>query len=302
MKVKLERIPHGSRTKCRVIGSVLAVLAILLIGQPAVGSAGMVLQEKTELVGGPAKQGRGPEGSQTRESTTYLQGKRIRTETEGRVWVLDFEKGLLVTINTTAKTYTEMSLDDLKEAQEQAIKWMDTLRAQMEERMKAMPPEQKAAMQKKLDSLPQGMSGDAKPVKITVKATGEEKKINGYPCKAYDVYEDGELTTQYWLAPSIATEVFDAYQRQLSKWLEGMGPLGVNRLQEWEHIQGKGFPIKVTRLKPIAGKVVFNREILKVEEKSLSESLFQPPKDYTRTEAPAFPKPGAQPGKMPKPK
>ena len=82
----------------------------------------------------------------------------------------------------------------------------------------------------------------------------------------------------------------------------GMGPLGVNRLREWEHIQGKGFPIKVTRLKPVAGKVVFNREIVKVEEKSLSESLFEPPKDYTRAEAPAFPKPGAQPGKMPKPK
>ena len=302
MKTKLERIPHRSRAKCRIIRSVLAIVAILLIGLPTVGSAGMVLQEKTELVGGPPTKGQGPEGSRTRESITYLQGKKIRTETEGRIWVLDFEKGLLLTISTAAKTYTEMSLVDLKEAQKQAIKWMDTLRAQMEERMKAMPPEQKAAMQKKLDSLPQGMSGDEKPVKITVKATGEQKKINGYPCKAYDVYEDGEVTTQYWLATSISTEVFDAYQRELSKWLEGMGPLGVNRLQEWEHIQGKGFPIKVTRLKPIAGKAVFNREIIKVEEKSLSESLFQPPKDYTRTEAPAFPKPGAQPGKMPKPK
>lgn len=302
MKRELERVPHRSRAKCRVIRSVLAIAAILLIGLPTVGSAGMVLQEKTELVGGPPTKGQGQEGSRIRESITYLQGKKIRTETEGRIWVLDFEKGLLLTISTAAKTYTEMSLADLKEAQKQAIQWMDTLRAQMEERMKAMPPEQKAAMQKKLDSLPQGMSADEKPVKITVKATGEQKKINGYSCKAYDVYEDGEVTTQYWLAASISTEVFDAYQRELSKWLEGMGPLGVNRLQEWEHIQGKGFPIKVIRLKPIAGKVVFNREILKVEEKSLSESLFQPPKDYTRTEAPAFPKPGAQPGKMPKPK
>jgi hypothetical protein len=278
------------------------VVAILLIAQPTVGLAGMVLQEKTELVGGPRTQGQGAAGARTRESTTYLEGKKIRTETEGRIWVLDFEKGLLLTINTAAKTYTEMSLDDLKEAQKQAMQWMDNLREQMEQSMKEMPPEQKAAMQKKLDSLPQGMSGDEKPAKIKVKATGEEKKINGYSCKAYDVYEDGAVTTRYWLTSSVSTEVFDTYQKELSKWLEGMGPLGVNRLREWEHIQGKGFPIKVTRLKPIAGKVVFNREIVKVEEKSLSEDLFQPPKDYTRTEAPAFPKPGAQPGKMPKPK
>jgi hypothetical protein len=80
-----------------------------------------------------------------------------------------------------------------------------------------------------------------------------------------------------------------------------MGPLGANRLREWEHIRDKGFPIKVTRVKPIAGKVSFNREILKVEEKSLDASLFQPPKDYKRTEAPAIPKLGAKPGQMPPP-
>jgi hypothetical protein len=302
MKTKLEGLSHHLGANRRVMRSVLAVVAILLIVQPTVGSAGMVLQEKTELVGAPQAQGLGPEGSQTRESTTYLQGKKIRTETEGRIWVLDFEKGLLVTINTAAKTYTEISLNDLREAQKQAMQWMETLRAQMEEKMKSMPPEQKAAMQKKLDYMPQGMLRDEKPAKITVKATGEKKKINGYSCEAYDVYEDGDPTTRYWLASSISTEDFDLYQKELSKWLEGIGPIGVNRLQEWDHIQGKGFPIKVMRLKPITGKVAFNREILKIEEKSLSESLFQPPKDYKRTEAPVFPRPGAQPGKIPKPK
>jgi hypothetical protein len=281
---------------------VLAVVAILLIVQPTVLSAGTVLQEKTELLGGPPVPGQRPEATRTSESTTYLQGKKIRTETEGRIWVLDFEKGLLITINTAAKTYTEISLNDLREAQKQAIEWMETLRAQMEERMKAMPPEQKAAMQKKLDYMPQGMFRSEESAKITVKATGEKKKINGYSCEAYDVYEDGELATRYWLASSISSEDFDVYQKELSKWLEGIGPIGVNRLQEWDHIRGKGFPIKVKRLKPIAGKMAFNREILKIEKKSLSESLFQPPKDYKRTEAPAFPGLGAQPGKMPKPK
>ena len=90
-----------------------------------------------------------------------------------------------------------------------------------------------------------------------------------------------------------------AYQKELSEWLEGMGPLGANRLREWEYIRDKGFPIKVTRVKPVAGKVSFDREILKVEEKSLAESLFVPPKDYKRTEAPALPNFGAKPGTMP---
>lgn len=278
---------------------ILPVFVILIALHPSVGSADMVLSERTSLVGAPSVQGQTAASQKTRESTTYLQGKRIRTETEGHIWVLDFEKGMLITINPTAKTYTEMSLKDLKEAQKQAMEWMSGLRAQMEEKMKTMPPESKAAMQKKLDSIPAEMFGEEKPAKITVKATGKKETINGFACNEYEVYEDGNLATQYWLAPSVSTKAFDEYQKELSEWLEGMGPLGANRLREWEHIRDHGFPIKVTRVKPIVGKVSFDREILGVEEKSLDDSIFQPPKDYKRTEAPTLPKFGAKPGKMP---
>jgi hypothetical protein len=176
---------------------------------------------------------------------------------------------------------------------------MNGLRKQMEERMKTMPPESREAMQKKLDSLPAGWFGEEKPAKLTVKPTGKKEDVNGFPCTVYEVYEDGTLTTRYWLAPSVSTQASDTYQKELSEWLEGMGPLGANRLREWEYVREKGFPIKVARVKPIAGKISFNREVLRVEEKSLSEDLFRPPKGYKRTEAPAIPKFGAKPGKMP---
>lgn len=300
--MRRDRIPCCFRARVCTALWAIALVVIILIAQPSVGSAGMVLNERTQLVGGPQMQGEAAGGTRTRESTTYLQGKKIRTETEDRVWVLDFDKGLLITIDPAAKTYSEMSLKDLKEAQKQAMQWMGTLRAQMEEKMKTMPPESREAMRKKLDSLPQAMLGEEKPAKISVKSTGEKKTVNGFACKAYEVYEDGDLMTRYWLAPSVSTAEFDEYQKELSKWLEGMGPLGANRLQEWEHVRDKGFPIKVTRLKPDAGKMSFNREILKLEEKSLSQNLFLPPKDYKRTEAPALPKFGAQPGNMSLPK
>ena len=300
--MKPVRIPFLSKAGGSAIPWILSVLLVLICQHPSIGSADMVLKERTLLVGAPAMQGQMAASQKSRESTTYLQGKRIRTETEGRTWVLDFEKGLLITINAAEKTYTEMSLSDLKEAQKQAMEWMKNLRAQMEEKMKTMTPEARAAMQKKLDSLPAGTFGEEKPGKITVKATGKKETINGFACNEYEVYEDGDLTTQYWLAPSVSTKAFDAYQKELSEWLEGMGPLGANRLREWEHIRDKGFPIKVTRVNPSANKLSFDREILGVEEKSLDKALFQPPKDYKRTESPTLPKLGAKPGKMPPPK
>lgn len=300
--MKPVRIPFLSGARVSAFPWSLPVLFILIGFHPSVGSADMVLSERTHLVGAPAVQGQMAGAQKSRESTTYLQGKRIRTETEGRIWVLDFEKGMLVTINADDKTYTEMSLKDLKEAQKQAMAWMSDLRAQMVEKMKTMSPEAKAAMQKKLDSIPAGMFEEEKPVKITVKATGKKETINSFACEEYEVYEDGDLTTRYWLAPSVSTEAFDTYQKELSQWLKGMGPLAVNRLREWEYIRGHGFPIKVTRVKQSVGNVSFDREILGAEEKSLDKSLFLPPKDYKRTEAPALPKFGAKPGKMPPPK
>ncbi len=278
---------------------VLSAVFTLQLLCPSIGFSGMVLTERTQVVGGPPMKGQGAAGQRSRESTTYLQGKKIRTETEGRIWVLDFEKGMLITINPKAKTFTEMSLKDLKQAQKQAMQWMSGLRKQMEEQMKTMPPESREAMQKKLDALPPGLFGEEKPVKLTVKPAGKKEDVNGFSCEVYEVYEDGTLTTRYWLASSVSTQAFDTYQKELSEWLEGMGPLGANRLKEWAYIRDKGFPIKVVRVKPIAGKISFNREVLKVEEKSLSEDLFRPPKGYKRTEAPAIPKFGAQPGKMP---
>lgn len=300
--MKPARVPFLSGARVSTFPWGLPFLFILVALHPSVGSADMVLIERTYLVEAAAVQGQTAASQRFRESTTYLRGKRIRTESEGRVWVLDFERGVLITINPTDKTYTEMSLSDLKEAQKRAMAWMKDLRAQMVEKMKTMSPEAKAAMQKKLDSIPAGMFEEEKPVKITVKASGKKEAINSFACEEYEVYEDGDLATRYWLAPSVSTEAFDAYQKELSRWLEGMGPLAANRLREWEYIREHGFPIKVTRVKPSAGKVSFDREILGAEEKSLDESIFLPPKDYKRAEAPALPNFGANPGKMPPPK
>ena len=162
-----KRSPHRSKAGSPVVSRILAATLVLLITQPTVTLAGMVLKEKTELVGGAAE-AQGAGSSQLRESTTYLQGKKIRTETASRVWVLDFDKGVLLTINPSAKTYTQMTLQDLRVAQEQAVEWMGTLRAQVEERMKTLPPEQQEAMKKKLASFPKGTFGEEKPAKITL--------------------------------------------------------------------------------------------------------------------------------------
>lgn len=279
----------------------LLLLTGLLLIPASDAFAGLVFDEKVEFVRPAGEAGGDRPSPRPRESTTYFQGKKVRTETKGHVYILDFEKKVMINLNPSTKTYSEMSLEDLKAAQNQAMEWMKNLRAQMVQNMEKLPPESRAEMQKKLDSLPQSMFEPQKPGKITVKATGKKEKINGFDCQLYEVFENGEKSADYWVTKSVSNKAFDMYQNRLGKWLEGMGPLAANRLEEWESVRDKGFPIRVIRLKPTMGQIAFNREILRVEEKSLSESLFKPPDDYRRVESPTLPKMGAKPPMPPMP-
>jgi hypothetical protein len=259
----------------------------------------MILTERVEQTGSKATGEAGKGAGLARETTTYLQGKKVRTESRGRVYLLDFEKGILTAVKLSEETYTELTLEQMTEAQQKAMQWTRRLRDQLVQNMEKMPPESRSAMQAKLDSLSRGLFEEEADVEFRARATGKEEEINGFPCKAYEVFQEGEKVAVYWLTRSVSTKDFDTYQRELSKWLKGMGPLAGNRLREWDQIRDKGFPIKVIRLKPALGDSALNREILQVEEKSLSESLFQPPDGFRRVESPAFPRIDSPPEQKP---
>ena len=91
-----------------------------------------------------------------------------------------------------------------------------------------------------------------------------------------------------------------SWKEELNEGLGDMGPLAGNRVEEWQHIREKGFPVRVNRVKPILGKISFNKEVLGVKEQSLSPDLFLPPEDYEMVKSPPMPPVGPR-GKMPVP-
>jgi len=255
------------------------------------GFAGMVIHEETALTSSQTPPGPQAGSKDIRHAVLYLEGRKVRTETDKYVFILDFEAGKILTLNLAEKSYTEVGLEQLRQAQKQAEQWMANLREQMKKNLENLPPEKKAEMQKKIDALPKDVGQAEKPVKVTVQGTGKQQDINGFPSSEYEIYEDGEKTAVYWLTTKVSNKPFDLYQTELSKWMAGMSSLGGDRLRDWQYLRDKGFPVKVERVRPVLGSVLYKWEVKKVEEESLADSLFRLPDGYKRSEAPALPGP-----------
>ncbi len=273
------------------VWAVSAVFTALRLADPAApdARAGMVLQEETILSGVTPPAGAQTPGQNKRLSVVYLEGKHARTETEKQVVILDFSTGKVFHLNTEAKTYSELTLEQIREAQKQAAQWMAHLKEQMKKDIEKAPPEKRAEMEKKMAALPPELAQPDKPVKISVRETGRKEQINGFPCQEVEILEDGQKAASYWLTKAVPGKEFETYQTEMAKWMEGVPAMGGERMREWPYVRDKGFPIRIERTKPVLGKILFTWEVKQVREESLSESLFRPPEDYTRTEAPPLP-------------
>jgi|GEM_PF-1633133 len=277
--------------RCRIPCRSVALFTMVLLAAPSAPRAwaGMVLQEETTLLGVTPPAGAQAPAQNTRLSVVYLEGKRVRTETEKQVVILDFTTGKVFHLNPEAKTYTELTLGQIREAQKQAAQWMVHLRDQMKKELEKAPPEKRAEMEKKIASLPPELSPPDKPVKISARETGRKDQINGFPCREVEILENGQKTASYWLTDTVRAKEFETYQTEMMKWMEGVPPMGGERFLEWPYVRDKGFPIRIERTKPVLGKLLFTWDVKQVREESLSDSLFKPPEDYTKAEAPPLP-------------
>lgn len=281
------------RVPCRTV----ALFAVALLAAPAAPGAwaGMVLQEETTLSGVTPPAGTRTPTLNTRLSVVYLDGKRIRTETEKQVVILDFTTGKVFHLNPEAKTYTELTLEQIREAQNQAAQWMVHLRDQMKKELEKAPPEKRAEMEKKMAALPPELSPPDKPVEISARETGRKERINGFPCREVEILENGQKRATYWLTDTVRGKEFETYQTEMTKWMEGVPPMGDERFLEWPYVRDKGFPIRIERTKPVLGKLLFTWDVKQVREESLSDSLFTPPEDYKKTDPPPLPGQARQP-------
>ncbi len=160
-------------------------------------------------------------------------------------------------------------------------------------RVAALPPEQRAIVQKMLESQYGPDRGEGRPAAGTVIRTSERQTASGLPCVKYEVFQGGKKLREVWVAPPAAVrggepaltllrEMSDFYSTlmgSLEKVAPGLGSFRSDRSPFEDLARMNGFPVLTRNF--AGGRVDTEIALLSVEEQRLSAAEFELPAGYS---------------------
>lgn len=215
--------------------------------------------------------------------TITLDGQRLRAEQSRSmsprgpggpmVVIFDGATKKVVFVSQDKKSYSELTEADVKTLRER----MEGMRAQMGDRIKSLPPEQRERVERM-------MSGQGPDLKFTAKK--QKKTINGFACEMYEVTMDGKPFQESCIAPwgtgpftktdaDAAKAVFAA----LASMMKGMPGAGVQHMASYP-----GVPIQTKHLASPAGSST--QTLKSISRAPVAAAQFQVPAGYTKEPLP----------------
>lgn len=264
-----------------LLGTVLSVI-------PVAARAGWV----SEWVNQAAR--KDGERSQPQQSSMTIANDRVRTEQPEVTTVLDCDNGRFTMMNPVARTFWSGTVDQY------ALSIVNRRREEFDTKLKAVGRERAKGTS---DSPPEVDLAKLPP--ISIGKTDTTAKIAGYDTVKYEVWANGELFYEFWLAPTLDVskdlniDRFLAQQRKIGAAQAGKtaGPFNALYLSdEYRKLQEKGFVLKsVTH--HIAGS--FERTATSMRQADVAASQFEVPATYREVSLgdvlPALPTPAAKP-------
>jgi hypothetical protein len=219
----------------------------------------------------------GPLGDQGRTSKTYAMPKMFKhVDQGGEIMVARLDQEKFYGINTSEKSYWEMTFAEMEAMVKQLSAKGDKRMAEMEEKMKGLSPEQRKMMEQ---MMPGGLGKKAGgPVEVT--KSGESRSISGQACAKYVATSDGKELVTVWTTRGL--KGFDAMRKdweQFAKRMMAMSP-GAGKLAE-AMTKIEGFPMETT-----LGGMGIVTTVTKVEPRSTPAGEFAVPAGYTKKAPP----------------
>jgi hypothetical protein len=237
-------------------------------------------------------------------TTITLDGDHVRIDhpqkdQRASATILDAVGKKLVMLNDQEKSYTEITEADRQKMRAR----MDGMMAQMKDRMKDLPPEQRKRMEQMMAARGVPAAGDKAEPEPTLKfePMGAKKTINGFACEMYRRLEDGkvreELCASPWSAGLVQKADFAGIQKFAAEMMEGFGPRRGRRgnpLAEMDRYPG----IPISRVPVDAdGKRGEEDQIKSIKRGSVPAAKFAVPAGYTKKELPFGRGPGGPGGR-----
>lgn len=214
------------------------------------------------------------------ETNFSISGERFRIDEEENgnkiSYIIDLKGKKFYRVVWAEKQYMEMSLDAIKQMQKQAEQALKKMEG-MQEMMAQLPPEAREQLKRQM-----GMAG-AKPSPPTVKRTGKQRTIHGFPCEEILV-EGATSREQIW-----ATRKFPALRKSFESIMRDFpqftGPDEEEKEWEiWKQIPNS-WPVLSKKLSyhPMKGGTTLEiEEALSFEEKKLPPGTFQIPSGFVK--------------------
>jgi hypothetical protein len=219
--------------------------------------------------------------------TMLVQDGKMKTSA-GKNNSMIIKDGTIYIVDDQRKSYREMTREQMKQMASQANAAM----TQMQERMKNMPPEQRAMMEKMMgDKIPGGMGG-GKPDVWASKDTGKSETVDGRKCKVWNITRNGQPFEELCVVPfstlagkedleKAFRELTDAF----SEFAKGM-PNAESGTKA--RIDVNGYPVRA-RAYDASGKYRGTETVLsKWAEETIPAAQFDVPKGYKKEAMPSF--------------
>ena len=245
-------------------------------------------------------------GDDKQRQRLYLQANRLKTVSfdGNRVTeaiVMDLDAQTIMQIDYKDRTYMTATAKEYAETMREGFKAMgDTMGGQlqsqmkeMEEQLKQLPPEQRRQLEAMMRQAQQGARKqaqpalkpeDCRPENVEVKRTGKNMTVAGYDASGYQIFNNGTLDSEVWIAPAITAvreidpQKLERLVREMMKALPQCPPrgqmFGVDPV--WK-LMKDGYPVR--SVEKDGGSVT---EVVKAESRSLGAGEFQPPSGFAR--------------------
>ena len=244
-------------------------------------------------------------GDDNNRQRLFLQQNRLKTlvmdgANVTNAVVMDLDAQTITQIDYKQRAYTTATAAEYAALMRQGFEKMGEAAGQMqsqmkelEEQLKNLPPEQRRqieAMMKQAQGAqrspaqPQAKPEDCTPDKVDVKRTGKNITVAGYEASGYQVFTNGKLDSEVWIAPAItaAREIdpqkLERMMKEMMKALPHCPPRGqmFGADPMWK-LMKDGYPVR--SVDKDGGSVI---EVVKAESRSLGATEFQAPSGFAR--------------------
>jgi hypothetical protein len=247
--------------KIVVKGIMIAVLIMMSIG--FVFGQGLYWESTTVI---PIAKGK-----EVHSTSSYIPHK-FKQSSEERATIIILDKEMIYQLNHTKKEYYQMTFAEMEAFVKKMSSEMDGKTAEMKNKLKDMPPEQRKMMEKMMSSSSMGGESNSKTI---VEKTAETKSILDYPCIKYVLKEDDKEVGNIWATTKVPN--FKRMQKDMKEFGRRMAKLMPRGAAQMTAVIDKveGFMMQMTISR-------ITTTVTKIEKKSVPASDFEIPSEYKK--------------------